>query len=53
MGRNGAREAQRFTWGACASRTLEVYRSVARPARPFAGPMVNLVTGQVVAEASA
>ncbi|MEA3202932.1 MAG: hypothetical protein QOI63_598 [Thermoplasmata archaeon] len=42
MGRNGAREAQRFTWSACASKTLAVYHSVARPPAPQ--PMVNLVT---------
>lgn len=29
LGRNGAREARRFTWDACARRTLDVYRAAA------------------------
>lgn len=34
MGRNGAKEAARFTWAACADRTQSVYRDLA----PFAKP---------------
>ncbi|HEX2065777.1 MAG TPA: glycosyltransferase family 4 protein [Candidatus Thermoplasmatota archaeon] len=37
LGRNGAREAKRFTWAACASKTLDAYLAVARAAaRPLA-----------------
>ncbi|HUR62585.1 MAG TPA: glycosyltransferase family 4 protein [Candidatus Thermoplasmatota archaeon] len=46
MGRNGAREAQRFTWAACARKTLGVYRSLAPAARAPArvpAPMTNLL----------
>lgn len=44
LGRNGAREAQRFTWDACARKTLGVYASVrlVRPLRP-GGPTAPLV----------
>ncbi len=34
MGRNGAREAARFTWGACANSTLGVYHGLAPHAQP-------------------
>jgi glycosyltransferase involved in cell wall biosynthesis len=49
MGRNGAREAQRFTWDACARKTLEVYRTVTQPS------LVTLVpaTPSIPVEASA
>jgi glycogen(starch) synthase len=50
LGRNGAREAQRFTWAACASKTLAVYRSVARPAPQT---MANLVAPQLAVEVAA
>jgi glycogen(starch) synthase len=52
LGRNGAREAARFTWAACATRTLAVYRSVVPAPAP---PMANLVAQHhaVAAEAAA
>lgn len=43
MGRNGAKEAARFTWGACAKSTLDVYWGLA----PQAQVLVNLVTRRV------
>lgn len=50
MGRNGAREAKRFTWAACASRTLDVYLSALRAA---AQPAVGLVAPAIPVEAAA
>jgi glycogen(starch) synthase len=50
LGRNGAREAARFTWSACAGKTLDVYRSLAAkdPA-----PLANLVSTPMAMEAAA
>ncbi|MFO1535415.1 MAG: glycosyltransferase, partial [Thermoplasmatota archaeon] len=49
MGRNGAREAQRFTWDACARKTLEVYHSVTRSTPA----VLALATPQIPAEVAA
>ena len=48
MGRNGAKEAARFTWDACATKTLAVYRSVA----PQAPAIANLLARRTPARGS-